>query len=84
MNKTIFIERLIKETGYSEENCKKINDVIESRFIIGKNNKKKVLKDFSDLLDIDLEEADEVYNKCISILGNEFKSKIKHPFKSKK
>lgn len=84
MKRTIFIEKLEKETGYSKEMCSKINEVIETRLIIGKNNKKKIINDFSNLLDIDLEEANEVYNKCIMILGNELKNKIKHPFKSKK
>ena len=84
MNRTIFIKKLADETGYSEDKCKKINEILESRFIIGKNNKQKTVNDFKNLLDIDLEEANDIYNKCISILGNEFKNKIKHPFKSKK
>ena len=84
MNKKDFIDRLAKETGYSKDKCKKVNDVIESRLIIGKNNRKKMLSDISSSLDIDLETASDIYDKCIFILGNEFKNKIKHPFKSKK
>ena len=61
-----------------------INDVIESRIIIGKNNKKKTIDRFIEYLNIDNEEANKIYDTCILILGNEFKNKIKHPFKSKK
>lgn len=84
MNKTIFLEKLGKETGYDENKCKIVNEVIESHLIIGKNNKEKILNDFTNKIDINREEADCLYNKCINILGNEFKKKIRHPFKSKK
>lgn len=84
MNKTNFIEKLNKETGYDENRCKIVNEVIESHLIIGKNNKEKILNDFIEKLNIEREEADDLYNKCIKILGNEFKKKIRHPFKSKK
>lgn len=84
MNKANFVEKLNKETGYDKEKCMIVNEVIESHFIIGKNNKAKILNDFKDKLNIDKEEAENVYNKCISILGNTFKTKIRHPFKSKK
>lgn len=84
MNKTNFIEKLSKETKYDIEKCKLINEVIESHFIIGKNNKEKILNDFINKLNIDKEESESIYNKCIEILGNEFKKKIRHPFKSKK
>lgn len=84
MNKANFREKLNKATGYNDEKCKIVNDVIESHFIIGKNNKEKILNDFIDKLNIEKEEAEELYNKCVSILGNEFKSRIRHPFKSKK
>lgn len=83
MNKTNFIKKLKEETKYNEEDCKIVNDVIESHFIIGKNNKEKILNDFINRLKIEKEEADELYNKCVSILGNTVKNKIRHPFKSK-
>ena len=84
MKRELFIDKLVNETGYSREKCKMINDVVESRFMIGKNNKEKAINYFSNYLDVDLEEACDIYDKCIKILGNEFKNKIKHPFKSKK
>ena len=84
MKKADFIDKINKETGYDLDKCNIINEIIESHLIIGKNNKEKTLNDFILKLDIDREEADELYNKCIQILGNEFKKKIRHPFKSKK
>ncbi len=84
MNKTNFVDKLSKETGYSNDKCMIVNDVIESHFIIGKNNKEKILKDFEDRLNIERNEADDLYNKCIFILGTTVKNKIRHPFKSKK
>ena len=84
MNKTNFLEKLKKETGYDIDKCKIVNDIIESHLIIGKNNKEKILNDFTSKLDIDREEANDLYTKCIKILGSEFKNKIRHPFKSKK
>ena len=84
MNKTIFLERINEETNYDIDKCKIVNDIIESHLIVGKNNKEKIIKDFISRLEIDREEADELYNKCVKILGSEFKNKIRHPFKSKK
>lgn len=84
MNRKSFIEKLSYETGYSEDKCKMINEVIESRIMIGKNNKQKTIDMFAIKLGIDETEASNIYDICIKILGNEFKNKIKHPFKSKK
>ena len=84
MNRKVFLERLAHETGYSSDRCKIINEVIESRIMIGKNNKIKTINDFVKLLDVDIDEANDIYDKCIFILGNEFKNKLKHPFKNKK
>ena len=84
MNKTVFLEKICKETGYDIDKCKIVNDIMESHIIIGKNNREKILNDFVNRLDIDREEASILYNKCVQILGTEFKNKIRHPFKSKK
>lgn len=46
MDKNGFINELVKQTGYDEEKCNKINSIIEDIFIIGKKNKKKCWKNF--------------------------------------
>ena len=84
MKKTILIEKLKDETGYSIDKCYLVNEVLESHLIIGKNNKEKTINDFIINLGIDREEAEDLYNKCIKVLGTEIKKKIRHPFKSKK
>ena len=84
MNKKNFIEKLQKETGFSEDCCIEVNDVLESHFLIGKNNKEKIINDFIIKLRLNEEEAESLYNKCVSILGEEMKNKLKHPFKKKK
>ncbi len=83
MNKKDFIERLMKQTEYDEEKCSIVNDILESHFLIGKNQKEKIITDFIEKLNINREESNELYNNCVSILSNGLKEKIKHPFKSK-
>lgn len=83
MNKKDFIEKLMKQTGYDEEKCSIVNDILESHFLIGKNQKEKIITDFIEKLSIDREESNELYNNCVSILSSGLKEKIRHPFKSK-
>lgn len=68
MNKTDFIKKLQEKTDYSEQKCILINDILENHFIIGRNNKEKIKKDFVEKLDITEEEADDLYNVCAEIL----------------
>ena len=42
MNKTDFINELIKKTNLSEEQCKNINKILGDNFIAGKINKEKI------------------------------------------
>ena len=82
MNKTEFIKELSKQTGYDEEKCMKINEVIDDIFLIGKKNKEKMIAGFIENLEITEEEANKIYETVMSIIGNELKDKLKHPFKS--
>ena len=41
MNKQGFIEELVKQTGYTKEQCIIINDSLEDNFLFGKSNKEK-------------------------------------------
>lgn len=68
MNKNNFINKLMEITNYSEENCILINNIMENHFIIGRNNKIKIMNDFIEKLDISKEEADELYNICMKII----------------
>ena len=82
MNKKKFIEKLMEVTNYDKEKCIKINEVLESHFIIGKKGKEKIVSDFINVVGVNSNEAETLYETCISILGAAAKSKIRHPFKS--
>lgn len=82
MNKKYFIEQLRSKTKFSKEKCISINEILEQRFIIGRNNKAKILNDLKEKLDINCEEAENIYDISMSIITSSLKSKITHPFKS--
>lgn len=67
-NKDIFLEKLMENTNKSEEDCRKINEIVNSHFIIGKNNKIKMMNDFMKQLNVSEEEADDLYNICIELI----------------
>lgn len=81
MNKSGFIKELSNKLGYDEEKCTLINSVIEDTFIIGKNNKEKILADLVEKVGVSEEEADKIYNTAMEILVKSVKEKILHPFK---
>lgn len=45
-----------------------IDGILKNHFIIGKNNQKKIIKDFIEKLNITDEEADDLYNQCSEII----------------
>ena len=51
MNKKEVIKKLGEVTNLSEEKCVIINDILEEHFIIGKNNKEKIISDISEKLE---------------------------------
>ncbi len=80
MNKKKFIEKLETELGYNHDKCILINDILEENFIISKKNKEKIIEDLKEKLNIDDNEADNIYNISVSIITTALKNKIKHPF----
>lgn len=83
MNKERVIKELESATGLSSDKCAIINSILEDHFIIGKNNKEKIINDIMSKLEVSNEEAENVYETAMSIIGNGIKEKLKHPFKSK-
>lgn len=74
MNKEEYIKVLIEKTNRSEEECTVLNQIIENHFIVGKNNKEKIINDIIQKLQVEYKEADELYNICIeSVLKGIFK-----------
>lgn len=80
MNKKEVIKKLGEVTNLSEEKCIIINDILEEHFIIGKNNKEKIISDISEKLETTKEESENIYESAMSIIGSGIKDKLKHPF----
>lgn len=82
MNKEKFIRELENVTGLDNNKCTIINSILEDHFIIGKNNKEKIINDIMNQLQITNEKAQNLYESVMSIIGTGIKDKLKHPFKS--
>lgn len=83
MNKIGFIKELSNETGYSEQECILINNVIENYFIFWKKNKDKIIKDLQTKVTLTEDDAENIYDISMKIITGEIKNKLRHPFKSK-
>lgn len=82
MNKTAFIKELSKQTGYDEQKCILINNVIENYFIFERKNKDKIIRDLQVKSSLSQDDAENVCDVSIKIITGEIKNKIKHPFKN--
>lgn len=83
MNKNGFIKELSKQTGYNEEKCILINNVIENYLIFGKRNKDKIIQDLQVKVRLSKDDAENVYDIAIKIIIGEIKNKLKHPLMRK-
>ena len=61
-------EELKELTKRSDEEISIIDEILNSHFVIGKNNKQKIMSDFKEKLSINNEEADDLYNQCSEII----------------
>lgn len=82
MNKEKYINELSKKLNYDAQYTKKIVDILDNNFIIGKNNKEKTIKNLTEGLGISVKDADNIYNVSRSIIVKEIKDKLIHPFKN--
>lgn len=82
MNKKEFIKELSKQTGYDEEKCILINDIMENYFIFGRRNKDKIIQDLQSKASLSEDDSENVYDIAIKIITGEIKNKLKHPFKN--
>ena len=81
MNKKDVILKLKEKLNLDIDTCNKINDIVEKNFIIGRNNKEKMLNGFINELNIGKDEADKIYNTVMDVLMHGLKEKVMHPFK---
>lgn len=61
-------EKLMQTTGRSAQECETINEILNSRFLIGHNQKDKIAADFMERLNLSPDEADELYNQCAEVI----------------
>lgn len=61
-------EKLMHTTGRPENECEIINEILNSRFIIGHNQKDKIVSDFMEKLSLTNAEADALYNQCAEVI----------------
>ncbi|MBR2240550.1 MAG: hypothetical protein IJ890_04120 [Clostridia bacterium] len=83
MNKEEFVKKLSEKIGYDEEKCAEINSIIEDTFIVGKNNKEKMITDLIHKMGVSEEEADKIYNSAMEIIAKEVLEKMFNPFSKK-
>lgn len=61
-------EQLKALTKRSDDEIIIIDEILNDHFVIGKNNKEKIIADFKEKLSLTGEEADELYNQCSEII----------------
>ena len=84
MDKEKYINELASKLNFDKDYARKVADLLDDNFVIGKRNKEKTIKHLIEELNISEEEADNIYNVSSSIVFNEIKDKIKHPFRKDK
>lgn len=82
MNKTMFLKKLMETFNVDQDKANIINNVFECNNIISKKSKDKIINDLIGQLNIDAMEANDIYDKVMSIITTSIKEKIKHPFRS--
>ena len=82
MNKNGFINEIQKHTDKDVKDCIIIADCFDKHFFIGRKNKDATVSELMEKLEIDHEEADQVYNITSKIITTAIKDKLKHPFRS--
>ena len=61
-------EKLKELTNRSDEEIAIIDEILNNHFVVGKNNKEKIIVDFKEKLKISDEEADNLYNQCSEVI----------------
>ena len=82
MNKHGFVQEISKQTNRDIKDSIIIADCFDNHFIVGKKNKEKTVLDIAEKLEIDYDEANDVYDKVSKIIATAIKNKLRHPFRS--
>lgn len=61
-------EKLKELTNKSDDEVTIIDEILNNHFIVGRNNKQKIVEDFKEKLNLTDQEADSLYNQCSEII----------------
>lgn len=61
-------EKLKELTNKNDNEINIIDEILNNHVVIGKNNKEKIIADFKEKLNLNDEEADNLYNQCSEII----------------
>ncbi len=61
-------EKLKELTNRSDDEINIIDEILNSNFIVGRNNKERIIADFKEKLNLNNEDADNLYNQCSEII----------------
>ena len=61
-------EKLKELTNRSDEEIAIIDEILNNHFVVGKNNKEKIIADLKEKLKISDDEANNLYNQCSEII----------------
>lgn len=61
-------EKLKELTSRRDDEINIIDEILNSHFIVGRNNKEKIIADFKEKLNLNNEDADNLYNQCSEII----------------
>lgn len=81
LNRKAFINILENNTDLNHDECIILNKILESRLIIGKKSKNKIINDIKEQLNKDEVEAFKLYDEVSNLIALNIKEKIKHPLK---
>ena len=61
-------DKLKEITKRNDEEIAIIDEILNNHFVIGRHNKEKIIADFKEKLNLNDEEADNLYNQCSEII----------------
>ena len=80
MNDKEFKKVLKEKLNLDDGKIAIIDNVLNNHFILGKNNKIKIIDDLMSQLNIDEAKANEIYDIVMNCIGTGLKNRLKHPF----
>lgn len=83
MNKTEFIKLLSYKTKLDLEDAEIVNKILEDNFFISRKNKNKIVNEIVLKLNINIDDATNIYGSAKNIFNEEISNKLRHPFRAR-